>query len=56
MLKGDETTYLYSTALAAQDTQAASAEEGAPLKDDFVEAESAEALKLTCKVKQVVKA
>ena len=56
MLKGDEATDLYSPALAAQDIQAASAEDAAPLKDEFVVAESPEMLKLTCKVKQVAKA
>ncbi len=56
LLKGDEATDLYSPALAAEDIQAASAEDGAPLKDDFVVVESPELLTLTRKVKQVAEA
>jgi len=56
VLKGDEDTDLYSPQLAAQDMQTASAEEGAPMNDDFVVVESPEVLKLTCKVKQVAEA
>ena len=56
VLKGDEDTDLYSPALAAQDIQAASAKEGAPLQDDFVVVESPELLKLARKVKQVAEA
>jgi len=56
VLKGDEDTDLYSPQLAAQDMQTASAEEGAPMNDDFVVVESPEVLKLACKVKQVAEA
>ncbi len=56
LLKGDEDTDLYSPVLAAQDLQAASAEKGPPLEDDFVVVESPELLKLTCKVKKVSEA
>ena len=45
-----------SPVLAAHDIQAASAEEGPPLEDDFIAVESPELLKLTCKVKKVSEA
>jgi len=41
-LREDVDTDLYSPMLAAQDIQAASAEEGPPLEDDFVVVEQLE--------------
>ncbi len=53
LLKDDVDTDLYSPAVAEQDLQAASAEEGTPLEDEFVVAEDPGLLKLTHKVKKV---